>query len=270
MLIVLWKLYKERYVMLRKEFPILEFDTDKDAFIRPHKFGVDRVEGIAERCVMCFFAEGIEKILTEYPHRYVGRIKMESAVVPIHEIEYKGERICLVQAFVGAPLAAGHIEEITALGCTKFIACGSCGVLEDMAVGHLIIPTSAVRDEGTSYHYIEPSREIEACPVIVSKIEEVLKEQNIPYVKGKTWTTDAIYRETVDKIKLRREEGCITVEMEAAAYIAVSKFLGVEFGQILYAGDTLAGEEWDKRDFSTRTDVREVALRAALDAALNM
>ena len=256
--------------MLKKEFPILEYDSDRDAFIRPHKFGVNKVEGIAERCVLCFFSEAIENILKEYPHKAVARFKMEGFAVPVYEIEYKGQKICLLQAAVGGPVAAGQIEEIAEMGCKKFLVCGSCGVLQDMAVGHLIIPTAAVRDEGTSYHYVAPSREIEADPVVADKIATSLTEQKVPFVKGKTWTTDAIYRETTAKIKQRKEEGCITVEMEAAAYIAVAEYLGVEFGQILYAGDSLGGEEWDHRDYNNRADVRDVVLRAALDTALKL
>ena len=146
-----------------------------------------------------------------------------------------------------------------------------CGVLQkEIILGHLIIPTSAVRDEGTSYHYISPSREITANSRIVQIIENTLLEKNIPYIKAKTWTTDAFYRETPKKIKQRKMEGCVTVEMENSAYIAVSQYNNVEFGQILCAGDSLAGEEWEKRSYNTRVDIREFVLRIALDVCLRM
>jgi len=166
---------------------------------------------------------------------------------------------------------AGQIEELTAMGCKKFIACGGCGVLQkELAVGHLIIPIAAVRDEGTSYHYMEPSREIKANKRIVKIIENELSRKKIPYIKGKTWTTDAIYRETPQKITLRKNEGCITVEMETSAYMAVSQYNNVEFGQILYSGDSLAGEEWDKRNSVKRNDIREFTLQQTLDISLKL
>lgn len=90
-------------------------------------------------------------------------------------------------------------------------------------VGRLIIPYAAVRDEGVSYHYIQPSREIECNQYAVNVIEKLFQDENIPYIKAKTWTTDAFYRETEDKIALRVSEGCVTVEMEASAFFGRSK-----------------------------------------------
>ena len=74
----------------------------------------------------------------------------------------------------------------------------------------------------------------------------------MPYVQGKTWTTDGFYRETPAKVPLRRAEGCLTVEMEAAAFFAVAQFRGVQFGQMLYGGDDVSGAEWDHRDWIKR------------------
>ena len=75
------------------------------------------------------------------------------------------ERVALFHPGVGAPLAAGLLEEVIASGCKKFIACGGAGVLDrEIAVGHLIVPTAAIRDEGTSYHYLPPGREVSPSP----------------------------------------------------------------------------------------------------------
>ncbi|MCL2225377.1 MAG: nucleoside phosphorylase [Defluviitaleaceae bacterium] len=255
--------------LLQNEFPILEFDSDRNAFIRPEV--VIAPIDISERAVMCFFLDAIEQVISDYPHRIVTHITMEGLSLPVYEVDYHGEKVALIRAIVGAPMAAAHIEELTAYGCKKFIACGGCGVLDnDIAVGHLIIPTSAVRDEGTSYHYAPPSREIAACERVTQLIETVLTEQNVPYIKGKTWTTDAFYRETPAKIKRRKQEGCVTVEMEASAFIAAAKYNNVEFGQILYAGDSLGGDKWDGRDWKNRTDIRKLVLKLAMDAVLRM
>jgi len=256
--------------MLQKEFPILEFDDDKNAFIRPSKM-IKPIEDIPKTCVLCFFSEAIEKIINEYSYKILSNFISEGINYPMYELDYKNKKIVLIQAAVGSPLAAGQIEDLTAMGCKIFIACGGCGVLQkELAVGHLIIPIAAVRDEGTSYHYIEPSREIKANERIVKIIENELSRKKIPYIKGKTWTTDAIYRETPQKITLRKNEGCITVEMETSAYMAVSQYNNVEFGQILYSGDSLAGEEWDKRNSVKRTGIREFTLQQALDISLKL
>ena len=254
----------------QKEFPILEFDEDKNAFIRPSNM-IKPVDGIAENCVLCFFSEAIEKIVSEHPHKIVSHYQAEGFDFPLYELDYKGKKIGLIQAGVGAPLAAAQIEELTAMGCKKFIACGMSGALQkELTVGHLIIPIAAVRDEGTSYHYVKPAREISANERIVRVIESELLQKKIPYIKAKTWTTDAFYRETPDKIALRKKEGCVTVEMEASAFMAAAQYNNVDFGQILCSGDSLAGDEWDMRDYNRRTDIREFALRLTLDICLKM
>jgi uridine phosphorylase len=140
----------------------------------------------------------------------------------------------------------------------------------DLALGHVVIPTSAVRDEGTSYHYLPPGREVGPSPEGVAAIEATLAARNVPYVKGKTWTTDGVYRETRAKVKRRRGEGCLTVEMEAAAFFAVAQFRGVTFAQMLYSGDSLGGDEWDGRKWMSRTSVRENLFWLAVEAALRL
>jgi uridine phosphorylase len=192
--------------MIKNDFPILEYDEDKNAFIRPSNL-IEPIIDIPERCILCFFSEAIEKIISEYPHKIISYFKSEGINYPLYELEYNGEKITLIQACVGAPLAAGQIEEITAMGCKKFIACGMCGVLQkELAVGNLIIPIAAVRDEGTSYHYVKPSREINANERIVKIIENTLLEKNVPFIKAKTWTTDAFYRETFQKVAQRKKK----------------------------------------------------------------
>lgn len=158
-----------------------------------------------------------------------------------------------------------------ALGCRKFIACGGAGVLDrEIAVGHLVVPTSAIRDEGTSYHYLPPSREVSASPEGVAAIEAALKADGIDYITGKTWTTDAIYRETPEKVKLRKAEGCVTVEMEAATFFAVAQFRGVTFAQILYGGDNLDSDQWDSRHWDKHTSIREKLFWLAAEACLKL
>lgn len=94
---------------------------------------------------------------------------------------------------------------------------------------------------------------------------DTLDSMNIPYITGKTWTTDAIYRETADMIELRRSEGCITVEMETAAFLAVSKYYNIPLTQLLYAGDDLSGEKWDSRNWNEQKSVRRNLIDIALE-----
>ena len=120
-----------------------------------------------------------------------------------------GKRFIYPWVILGAAGSAAFLEELIAYGFNKFIVCGGAGVLrKDIAVGHLIIPISAIRDEGVSYHYLAPAREIECNPEVVGKIEEDFNKYRIDYIKAKTWTTHSFYRETEKKMELRKSEGC--------------------------------------------------------------
>ncbi|MBI3242644.1 MAG: nucleoside phosphorylase [Chloroflexi bacterium] len=250
-------------------YPILEFDPSPNAILEPHLIH-DKI-AIPERCVVCFFADVFETLRANGKLKVIATQRSEIGDNPIYELDLDGRRLAAFHPGVGAPLAAAFLDEVIALGCRKFIACGGAGVLNrEIAVGHLVVPTSAVRDEGTSYHYLPPSREVSVSPEGVVAIEAALKADGIDYIVGKTWTTDAIYRETPDKVKLRKEEGCLTVEMEAAAFFAVAQFRGVTFAQILYGGDNLDSEQWDSRHWDKRTSIREKLFWLAAEACLRL
>ncbi len=236
--------------------PILEFDPASEAILEPSRI-IPPVD-VAERCVVCFFADVVANLVASGRARPVVTMRSEVGPNPLYELNVEGRRVAFFHPGVGAPLAAGFLEEVIARGCRKFIACGGAGVLNrEIAVGHLLVPVAAVRDEGTSYHYLPPSREVTASPSGVAAIERVLQRRGIEYLLTKTWTTDAIYRETADRAHARRAEGCLTVDMEASAFFAVAQFRGVEFAQILYGGDAVIHEGWDERDWIDRSSIRE-------------
>lgn len=252
---------------MHADFPILEFDPSSEAILEPKRL-IQPID-IPEHAVICFFQDVITKFSQQHKAKVIKHLKSEIGSHPIFEFILDEKRLAVFHPGVGAPLAAGLLEEVIALGCRKFIACGGAGVLDgDLAVGHIIVPTSAVRDEGTSYHYLPPGREVSAHPKGVEKIEEVLQAHQCEYLLSKTWTTDAIYRETQAKVQRRKAEGCITVEMEAAAFFAVAQFRNVEFAQLLYGGDDVSGNEWDSRYWDSHTTVREKLFWLAAEACL--
>jgi uridine phosphorylase len=247
--------------------PILEYDPTRVAFIEPSK--VNQPRDIPEHCVICFFKDVLDRVIFEHSARIVAENRWEDGHHPVYEIAYQNQRLAFFHPGVGAPLAASLLEEVIAFGCTKFIACGGCGVLaKDIAVGNLIVVSAAVRDEGVSYHYLPPSREVIADETAVNALSALLKRREIPFRIGKTWTTDAPYRETAHKIAKRKEEGCLVVEMEAAGLMAVARFRNAVFGQVLYAGDDLSGQEWDHRAWQSRASIRESLFWLCADACL--
>lgn len=251
-----------------QSFPILEYDSNTEAVIEPDQI-VKPLEGMPEHGVICFFQDVIDHFAAEGRLTLLTNLRSEMGDHPVYAFTYGDQSVALFQPGMGAPFAAVLLDEVIALGCRKFVACGGAGVLDrDIALGHLLIPTCAIRDEGTSYHYLPPAREVDAHPAAVAAIETVLQQHKVDYLLTKSWTTDAIYRETRAKVTRRRAEGCLTVEMEAAALFAIAQFRGVLMGQILYGGDNLAGEVWDSRGWHEHWSIREKLVALAAEACL--
>ncbi len=255
--------------MKRASLPLLEYDPARKALIEPRRLMQQR--DVPEHCVICFFKDVIQYAAKKEKAKIAATHYWEDGAHTLYEIQYQGKRLAFIHPGVGAPMAAGILEETIAYGCRKFMVCGGCGVLEPgIAVGHPIVVSSAVRDEGLSYHYLPAGREVKANPRGVKALESALDQKGLPYQTGKTWTTDAPYRETRAKIALRRKEGCLTVEMEAAAFMAVAEFRKVILGQVLYGGDDLSGDDWDSRRWTSRRAVRRNLFWLAAEACLSL
>ena len=160
-------------------------------------------------------------------------------------------------------------DTLISCGCRKVIAVGSCGVLSDIPENAFMVPTRALRSEGTSYHYLPASRYIELDEGPVSAIKKTFESHGLPVVTCTTWTTDGFFRETEDMVKYRLEEGCDVVEMECAALAACCRKRKAEFGQFLFTGDSLANvHEYDQRNFGMGS--HEKALILGLEVLRNM
>ena len=255
--------------MEKHNYPILEFDATREAILEPSKV-VEPLDA-PEHCVICFFAEVIESLVADHGAKVIAHSLSQIGKHPLYEIEYEGQRLAFFHPGIGAPLAIGLLEEMIARGCRKFMVCGGCGVLDkSVAVGHLLIPVSALRDEGVSYHYLPPAREVAMNPVAVAAIEKVLQRHGLEYLRTKAWTTDAIYRETREKAAEYLAEGCLAVEMEAAAFFAVAQFREVLLGQILYGGDAVLQEDWDGRKWSSREEIRRNLFWLAAETVMEL
>ena len=254
---------------MAEDAPILEFDPDPDAIIHPHHV-VDRIDRAPEHAVLCLFGEVIERLEREGAP-VLWELSAAHGVHPVYGIEVAGRPVAVFHPGVGAPLAGAFLEEAVEAGCRAFVGIGTAGgLVPDITIGHVTVPTSAVRDEGTSYHYEPASRLAYPAPEAVEAITATLRTHQVPFVAGGTWTTDAPYRETRRKVDRRIAEGCITVEMEAAAFFTIARFRQVPLGMILMTSDDLSGEEWDPSGFGGHLDTREMLLRIAAEAALQL
>ena len=227
-----------------------EFDPCKNAVINPDMVA-SKVDRFPEVTVSCFSRHLFEKVLSCFSPKRIAELHIATGVSPVYEIAYQGKRIAVFQSYVGEPACVGMYEDLIAIGSKRLILFGNCGVLdkriEDCGI---VIPTAAIRDEGTSYHYALPADQIEVNHQYRDLFKAVLADAGYPYVEGITWTTDAAYRETREKVARRKAQGAIVVEMECAGMQALCDFRGTEFFQFFYAGDNLDHASWDPRSLS--------------------
>ena len=198
--------------------------------------------------VILTFSNRLEQFVVDnYDCEKVGELWMATGMTPVYIINYAGKRIGFYRTYVGAPACVATVEEVlTVLDTDKVIHFGGAGCLDkEIARGKVMVPTEAYRDEGTSYHYAPASDYIKIKNTDV--VESFMKENGLPYVLGKTWTTDAFYRETCGNFEKRKADGCISVEMEGAAVQAMCDFRGVELYMFFTGGDLLDAPEWTAR-----------------------
>ncbi len=226
------------------------FYENKNAFLNPCDV-IEEISDFPEVCITTFSESIIKDYVENNTTKVIANLYSANGTIPVYEIKYADKKMGLFLSRVGAPACAAGLEEIIALGAKKVILFGCCGILnQSVADGKIIVPSSAVRDEGTSYHYCSRSEEISAEDSSTNIAVQCLRQHGIPYVAGKVWTTDAIYRETPEVIEERKKQGCIAVEMECSASLAVAKFRNIPIIQFFYGADNLDSDKWEIRDLT--------------------
>ena len=222
---------------------IIDAYDESKPLLRPENV-IEKIDFICDICIAAFSRHVVEHVLEKYEHEEVCYIGSCNGHIPIYYL--KKLNVLFFMAPVTSAMAGGMLEEVHyTTGATKFIYFGSCGILDKKYKGKIIIPSSSYRDEGLSYHYVKPSDYIEIKNH--RKIEKILSDNNIDYVVGKCWTTDGIYRETINNVEKRRKDGCIAVEMESAGLEAVADYLGIDYYTFFLTGDLLE-KDWSRED----------------------
>lgn len=246
-----------------------QFDPNKTAVINPDDL-VRKRDDMPTVAVTCFSKETFRRMVDRFGGTKITVRSLANLDITVYETLYKDAKVALFLSPVGAPACALLLEDIFALGVQRAVMFGTCGVLdksiEDCSI---IIPDKAVRDEGTSYHYAQASDEIDVNMRYTEEFIGILKDFGCSYKKGKVWTTDAFYRETREKMKVRKEQGCICVDMECSAVAAVAKFREKEVFQFFYAADNLDEDQWDMRSLENgdKLDEKDKAALLAMELA---
>lgn len=216
----------------------------KKAIINPEDL-VAAIPDFPEIVVSCFARATFKRMLKRYKYRLLTKTSVANLDIPIYELDYHGRKLAV-------------LEDLVAMGMKKLILFGTCGILEEQVKEtSIIVPTIAVRDEGTSFHYAPAQNEISANDRTLAKFLTYLQAENISFSKGKVWTTDGIYREMITKMKARKQEGCLAVDMECSAVAAWGQFREIAVCQFFYAADHLSEERWHPRSLGNEADLDE-------------
>lgn len=220
------------------------FDDTSKAIINPP---VNENSPKVDACILTFSNKIEEFVLKNYDCKRIGSFWFATGETPVYEIAYKGKKFAFYKTYVGAPACVGSVEDTLSVFKTdKYIVFGGAGCLnKEIARGKVMVPTEAYRDEGTSYHYMKASDYVGIKNADV--VAGFMEQNKIPSVKGKTWTTDSFYRETVNNFEKHKADGCISVEMECAALQAMCNFRNLELYTFFTSGDLLDAPEWDAR-----------------------
>ncbi|MCQ2562239.1 MAG: nucleoside phosphorylase [Alphaproteobacteria bacterium] len=220
------------------------FDNKTPA-IRNPKENPDAV--VVDACIVTFSYKIEEYVLSRFKPIQIGEFYFSTGITPVWLIERNGKKFAFFKTYVGAPACVGSIED--SFGCIKtkkYILFGGAGCLDkEIAHGKVMVPNAAWRDEGTSYHYMPASDWVDIRNF--EKVSEFMKQSELPFVVGKTWTTDAINRETQGNFAKHKAAGCISVEMESAAVQAMCDFRGLDFYVFFTSGDLLDAPKWQQR-----------------------
>jgi len=217
--------------------------------------------------IFCYSKSLMEHILENHK-----TTKVEGFYGEMYLLHETNGKVAIIGNFgIGAPVVATLLEELIAFGVKKFISIGTAGTLQkNIKIGDLIVCEKAIRDEGTSHHYLKHSKYAYASKEMTNKIKNSLDKFKQKYFVGTSWTIDAPYRETVAEAKQYQKEGVAIVEMEASALFAVAQYRNVELGAILTISDSLAELEW-KPKFHVKKTKRglEILYKVAIDVLLN-
>ncbi|MFA7560955.1 MAG: nucleoside phosphorylase [Candidatus Izemoplasmatales bacterium] len=254
---------------MKKYIPIIDtIGLEEEGIITAKKVfesrGLSKLPDYITTALVLFDSKPSQEILSKSRELF----KFVAASSVLSQYVYD-EKIVVAYSPLGGPSAGGLVEELLAFGIKRIIACGSSGLICDFSAEKFLIVSKAIRDEGLSYYYLEPSLYVDTDKDQNNKIEEEIKKHHLKYGEGIAWTTDAFYRETKSRMKLRKEQGAIAVEMECASMAAVCKYREVPFSQVLYFSDIVKQEGWS--DFlDTRASIKEKINRIMLDIAISL
>jgi purine-nucleoside phosphorylase len=224
--------------------PIDPDKYDRPSIVNPDKLAEHGLESGAyaevpppTAAIMCYHRGLAQQLLAARPH-----VKIPGFFGDTYLLDDTDRTVALVADFgIGAPVAAVMLEDLIALGCRRVVSIGTCGGMDpSLAVGDLVLCSGAIRDEGTSYHYLPDGEPAVPDAALTARLGDALDARGVGFRHGDAWTTDAPYRETAEEVLRHVDAGVPVVEMEAAALFAVARVRDAQVASLLVVSDVLS------------------------------
>lgn len=190
----------------------------------------------------------------------------------LYELKNTRGKVGIMTGFGGgSPITAELAEEFAAMGVQRMILMTWAGTLQtDLSPGDIVVVDRAIRDEGTSYHYLPPAKYVDADAALADELMAAIRARSGTCSRGVTWTTDAPFRETIEEIRQYKSEGVKTVEMESAGLFTIGQVRKVATVSVVVAMDSLGELRWsvpENLDKILRS--LELVYQASLDVLKN-
>jgi uridine phosphorylase len=207
-------------------------------FLNNQGVTLDQID-LPSQAALAFQHEGFAHLIDLSEAKPIGDWLFPIIDEPIYQGMYKGKTIVISKIPAGAPNAIAFVECLISLGVTRIIVTGAAGSIHpDARAGYMVIPTQAIREEGTSYCYYDGSVKVHASKPLVKLLQGAATQNHQRVICGTTWTTDGVFRESVQKMKEYSNQGVLTVEMEMSALFALAMFRKIDMAGLLIISDT--------------------------------
>jgi uridine phosphorylase len=213
--------------------------------------------------VLCLYKGVMNRFMWKYPSR-----RVKGFLGDVYLIKRTHQKVGVLGNFgIGAPALTSIAEEMMAWGTKRVILMSLAGGLQaHIGSGTMVVCNRAIRDEGTSYHYLPPAKDVSASPALVHAISTMLHKHNLAHYVGATWSTDAPYRETYAEVQQFQKEGVDVVDMESAGVFAAAQVRGVEAASAFVIADNLSSRRWSAPENMHALHVRlEILLDKLID-----
>lgn len=181
-------------------------------------------------------------------------------------VQADGMTAGVVARTIGGPYAVLVAEQMLASGAEVIVGLTSAGrVSASLPVPSIVVPDRALRDEGTSYHYVAPEPEIAAPAAIGEALAAELRYGPLPVSRGTVWTTDAPYRETASQLQQHARDGVLAVEMQAASLYALAAAKHAQIGVVAHVTNAIDhdGDPFAKGGEEISFEILRLIVRAA-------